>query len=87
MVQVSDKCRGEMGVAGCMGKDAGYDVTAWGGGIEPIARGGQIGQKDGRGGADKRRQSPADGRRPGSQVAERSADKECKICRVERGEM
>ena len=37
--------------------------------------------------ARKRRQSPADGRRPGSQVAERSADKECTICRVERGEM
>ena len=32
--------------------EGGVPVTAWGGGIEPIARGGQIGQKDGRGGAD-----------------------------------
>ena len=86
MVQVSDKCRGEMGVAGCMGKDAGYDVTAWGGGIEPIARGGQIGQKDGRGGADSGdRVLQAEATwKPGSRAVSRQR---CNICRVERREI
>ena len=66
--------------------EGGVPVTAWGGGIEPIARGGQIGQKDGRGGADsggRVLQTEATWK-PGSRAVSRQR---CNICRVERREI